>query len=331
MLRSLRFLLAILAFLALVGTLLATAEFLVVSLDVAPTIQAVVRKSEREDQAMARGDALLIKDDRLLWRLRPGAVIAGDTVNAEHHRGTPARGPRSRHRIVVLGDAVTLGVGVEEKDTWPRQLARLLAKNGYQGEVLNLAVDGYTIEQGVLQYESQGRSLHPDVVVAAFGVVQEVMTPPGGLSDNDRIAAVAAGSSAVTRFLERYALWRWIEGRSPPPTVSYRVPPDRFRERIGALQQAVKQDGAELVLVSPPRRVEADQRLTSTPLFTRILGEEARRLSIPMADAMAALRGSTLEGGEDLLFRSDLEPTAEGFRLYALAVAVVLHERGLLP
>lgn len=315
----------------LLATLLAALEFIVVSLDVAPAVVALVRKSEREDRLMQDGFSRLMPDDRLLWTMRPGAEIVGDTVNPDHHRGLPARGPRSRHRIVILGDAVTLGAEVAEKDTWPRQLADLLTKNGYEGEVLNLAVDGYSIEQGVRQYESHGRSLRPDVVIAAFGVVQEVMTPPGGLSDEDRMAAVAARSSFASRFMERYALWRWIAGRSAASPVSYRVPPDRFRDRIGALQEAVKSDGAELVLVSPPRRVEADKRLPTTALYTRIIGEEAKRRAIPVADAMAALRGSLHGVPEDDLFRTDIDPTPEGYRRYAMSVAMVLHQRGFLP
>jgi len=326
-----RVLRSLVGYAALLATVLATSEFLIVSLDVAPAAVEVVRKSEREDRAMKEGFSRLMPDDRLLWTLRPGADIAGDTVNPNHHRGLPARGPRSRHRIVVLGDAVTLGADVAEKDSWPRQLAALLAKNGYDGEVLNLAVDGYTIEQGVVQYQSQGRSLQPDVVIAAFGVVQEVMTPPGGMSDQDRMLAVAARSSFGSRFMERYALWRWVAGRSAAPKVSYRVPPDRFRDRIGALHEAVKSDGAELVLVSPPRRLAADQRLSTTPLYTRMIGEEAKRRSIPMADAMAALRGSVHEVPEDELFRTDIDPTPEGYRRYAMSVAMVLHQRGFLP
>lgn len=316
-------------FLAL--TPLVVAETIAVALDRAPEAPAVVRKSPAEDAAMASGGSRLQPDPDALWTLRPGAPLCGDAVTSEGYRGSGGvpRDPAAL-RIVVLGDGATLGADFPEEETWPRRLETLLRRNGRPCQVINLAVDGYTIEQGIVRYRAVGRDLDPHVVVAAFGTAQEAMSPPNRMSDRDRMRRVAR-DTAWRRFLRRYALYRWCAGEEPPAAAANRVPVARFEEAVAELAELVREDGRRLVLVVPPRRVLADRQTMVTPLYAQaMLRAGGAAADVYVADAAGAVRVAAAEQGEDELLAGGFEPTAAGHRVVAQTVALCLHQAGLL-
>jgi hypothetical protein len=64
-------------------------------------------------------------------------------------------------RIVVVGDSVAFGSGVDDADTFSERLQT----TGSSFEVANLAVSGYGTDQELLRLEREGLALDPDVVV----------------------------------------------------------------------------------------------------------------------------------------------------------------------
>ena len=115
------------------------------------------------------------------WGLRPGSsgrdfrggpdpgVIQ---VNAQGFRGpdfVPPAGRGSR-RILILGDSFAFGVGVDEPHIVSSRLAEMVNADhelteGAHVDVLNLAVSGYSTDQEVLTFETEGAPLGPDVVI----------------------------------------------------------------------------------------------------------------------------------------------------------------------
>jgi lysophospholipase L1-like esterase len=92
------------------------------------------------------------------------------TINTHNHLRSPPIPPRKdRFRILAIGDSCTFGLGVNDDQSWPSQLDQLLAHNGYDADVINAGVPGYTSFQGKRFLETKGLSLSPDLIVACFG------------------------------------------------------------------------------------------------------------------------------------------------------------------
>ena len=80
----------------------------------------------------------------------------------EHQRYSIEK-PLGGVRIAAIGDSYTYGAEVEEDQSYPAHLRRLLSS-----EVLNMGVKAYGIDQAALKYVQYGRQYHPDVIV--FGI-----------------------------------------------------------------------------------------------------------------------------------------------------------------
>jgi lysophospholipase L1-like esterase len=77
--------------------------------------------------------------------------------------------PEGTYRIVVLGDSIGAGFGVENlEDTFPRQLQARLRAAGVPAEVLNFSVSGYNTRQEVETLKTKALAFHPDLVLLAY-------------------------------------------------------------------------------------------------------------------------------------------------------------------
>jgi GDSL-like Lipase/Acylhydrolase family len=85
------------------------------------------------------------------------------TINSKGFRGPafPYEQDLSRKRAVVLGDSFVWGYGVEYEDTFIAALSHEFP----QLELVNLGVSGYSIDQELLLYVSEGRRYKPDLVI----------------------------------------------------------------------------------------------------------------------------------------------------------------------
>lgn len=111
------------------------------------------------------------------WRLRPdwrGQTRDGRTVrlNSQGFRG-PAAGPiaSGRRRVLLLGDSLTFGTGVDDGETFAAELARQEPAL----EPLNFGVSGYGTDQELLLLEREGLPLTPAVVVLDVCVGNDVL------------------------------------------------------------------------------------------------------------------------------------------------------------
>lgn len=87
--------------------------------------------------------------------------------------------PRGVFRILVLGDSMTFGMGVEQEATFPDLLEEMLTGNRKAGqvrfEVINAGVPGYGTAQQLLQYRLYKQQLNPDLVILAFFVSNDLL------------------------------------------------------------------------------------------------------------------------------------------------------------
>ena len=79
-------------------------------------------------------------------------------------------------RVMVVGDSLTYGDGVDEKWTYPSVLQRLLAPD-YRVEFLNLGVDGYQSEDVLRTIRQFTPKLKPNLII--YGVCLNDFLPSG--------------------------------------------------------------------------------------------------------------------------------------------------------
>jgi lysophospholipase L1-like esterase len=107
--------------------------------------------------------------------------------------------PPGVYRILVLGDSVTAGYGVEFADAYPRRLASLLRGREDQSyEVVNFGLSQYSTVQEVALFRERGSRMRPDLVVLAY--VLNDPTRDGGINDYfERHRAPSLAAEWLTR------------------------------------------------------------------------------------------------------------------------------------
>jgi len=125
------------------------------------------------------------------WGNRPGAGGWGQrclkgAVESRAYTRINRHGLRDRelpyerttaYRILVLGDSFTLGMAVDQDQTFPKLLERRLngaAPPGTHVEVLNAGVSAWGTDNELLYYRTEGWRYRPDLVVLAFDTTNDV-------------------------------------------------------------------------------------------------------------------------------------------------------------
>lgn len=101
---------------------------------------------------------------------RVGPVPSADAARRAAAVGAPSRDRSSiaRPRIVVLGDSLTAGLGLDPADAFPAVIERWLRERGYDFEVVNAGVSGDTTAGGVRRLDWV-LDEHVRVLVVALG------------------------------------------------------------------------------------------------------------------------------------------------------------------
>jgi lysophospholipase L1-like esterase len=263
-----------------------------------------------EDVLMQQESYLYRYDENSLWSPRPGATVQFDSfehlpgpqdaINADGFRG--ARVPLARTpgtvRIAALGDSSTFGLGLPNADTYCARLPAELAGLGVRAEVINAGAEGFSVFQGLEHYRHRVRPYRPDVVIAAFGAVNDAFSDAesdvatrdrrrdearsgGGLRrwlrQNVRVVqgiAWLADPGATDRFLRaaeqrrrELEFMRPYEG-DPGWPFGRRVPLEQYSELLRTLASEVEQDGGRLIVVVMPRRAKAEERMPVLTQYT---------------------------------------------------------------
>jgi lysophospholipase L1-like esterase len=118
-------------------------------------------------------------DDELIYSLRPDAERVAvheefterAATNAVGLRDDPVR-PRAEfdERIVVLGDSMIFGHGVDDHESFPNQLEAVLRESGRNVDVINAGIKGYGTDGYYKLWESRlaPLDLEPDLLIFAI-------------------------------------------------------------------------------------------------------------------------------------------------------------------
>lgn len=273
-------------------------------------VLALMEGAARAVGIQARGAG---RGDRALWRyepLRGWGLVPGSS--GEDFRGGPDRGTvrinaqgfrgedfartkgRDTRRILVLGDSFAFGAGVDEPHMVSTRLHDFVNADrdltgGHHVDVLNLAVSGYSTDQQLLTFESDGALLDPDVVILlmcdndfegnmeAFsyaryykprfrlegGALRLVDSPAPRAERRRPLRTWLFDNSAFAAGLARFrALAPLLSPGAAPRTRS--SPEELMVALLGRLNDDVSQSGARLVVFNTGHRGE------KTPLFHTI-------------------------------------------------------------
>ena len=297
---------------------------------------------------VATGEVPYRFNRRTGWDLRPGATFEGETIGPDGFRGPqyPHEKGRDVVRIIVLGESASLGFGVSDAQSWPRLLEQLLRARNLYAEVVNLGVTGFTIVQGARLYDLRAGAYEPDVVIVAYGAVNEQFCNPDQLTDKQRLALLNDPVQRLHRFLQRWALGRLMSRRASPvhsadDNCVRRVPVPDFLEALDALTARIVSDGATPVLVSPARRIDAEYMHAATVEYTRSILEFTEQRDILLVPSRHVLRQLETQamhaaGMEPLgwaerspWFLDGWHPSAEGHRAIAEHMLAVFEAKGL--
>ncbi len=173
---------------------LVVAEVVVRVLGVAPGFGAVPFGENRTSD-----------DPELLWELNP----ASPGINPHGLRGPPVESPKSRERVLVVGDSIAYGIYLDLAETIPVRLAERLAERGRGAEVLNAGVAGYNTTQEARSLERLAPELRPDHVVLIFCLND--LEPLTGIPEG--VARHANREGAAAALAKVHASQRWSPTR----------------------------------------------------------------------------------------------------------------------
>ncbi|MBI5407861.1 MAG: hypothetical protein HZA14_00685 [Nitrospirae bacterium] len=214
------------------------------------------------------------RDPYLFWRLKPLASFGKISISSKGFRGKEFSEEKNPgvSRIITLGDSCTLGVGIEDDETYSAALQRILNERKQPSgryEVINAGVAGYSSLQGLRFFKTDVVKYKPDIITVQFGFNDYLYT--GGPSDKD-----VPESSNAAIFLDDIMgeshLYRFIKNRldlltSKKPT----YPPNRrvdlpdFKKNIKELISAARESGIKVILLNLPVRPDVPLVVNPVP------------------------------------------------------------------
>ena len=130
-----------------------------------------------------------------------GALAAVLAVALAHGTCRAQAAAADEGLIVALGDSLTAGQGLDERDAWPAQLERRLRAAGLRWKVINAGISGETSSGARARLEWVLR-LKPDIIVVETGANDGMRgIPPQVLYSNLDAMLTTLGERQVTVIL----------------------------------------------------------------------------------------------------------------------------------
>jgi acyl-CoA thioesterase I len=138
-----------------------------------------------------------------------------------------AQGANSR-TILVLGDSLSAGYGLELQQGWVHLLERRLASEGYVYKVVNASVSGETTQGGVARLPRQLEIHKPEIVIVELGGNDGLRGLPLATSRANLQRSIALAKASGARVL--------LVGMMIPPNYGLRYT-QQFQDMFSSLAQ----------------------------------------------------------------------------------------------
>jgi hypothetical protein len=159
-------------------------------------------------------------DPTLGWRLRPDVsrrsvdyqrrldyLITTNSLGLRDREIPPAKPPGQR-RILLIGDSVTFGTGVDAGWRFSDFMQRAL---GDDVTVINAGVPGWGTDQELLFYETTASELDPDLVILTFTMANDIV--------NNALSHLFLGTAPKPRFAIEGGTLRLVDAVKPHESV----------------------------------------------------------------------------------------------------------------
>jgi lysophospholipase L1-like esterase len=188
--------------------------------------------------------------------MRPNAqyYTNGDVpmlINEDGYRDAlyPVERSPGSTRILVLGDSLTMGDGVEVYATYPKQLERMFREAGKNVEVLNFGVTATNTLNQLELMKAKALDYHPDLIILGFNLNDYVLWTESMFERGKRTTGadfeIAADGTVTVIYPQRttmQSLKRALYRNSAVLRVVYGflrpADPEEFRRRLQRVPQA---------------------------------------------------------------------------------------------
>jgi hypothetical protein len=296
------------------------------------------------------------------WELVPGSSGIGSLgesyhINSAGFRDTEhsLRKQPGINRIMVIGDSFTFGMSVNLKDTYPKQLERILNHANINCEIINCGVIGHCTWQHFEMLKRKALPYQPDLVI--LGLFEDDLMgsiPPYNESDGYE-GGNPFGERGVSGVMCHLSLWNFLRnanalfehkyryrrghtyvkaiekrkkkwGPENPTDINYKIMSGKgekrkymeFSETLRQFVIAADDGGARVLVVLIPDSVQLND--SHMQAVNRFVEQTCREIGVPFVDSTPAL-----EGEEDhrslYLFPFDAHNSPKGLRLIAQTIA----------
>jgi lysophospholipase L1-like esterase len=293
------------------------------------------------------------------------------TINSLGLRGAePARPkPASIFRILVMGDSLTFGWGVNDDETFCQQLQSSLIDGlpARRVEVVNAGVSGYATNQEAALLERLAPELQPDLILLGFYwndlLMSGTNTSNGAAEDVSTLESFAATRGDGTlRMVPTEPWWKrelrhsraaFVAGRGltrlfgagewgasytglEAKLLEGRQTPEidrrwlRVEQELGKMSEVAKQQKCQFGVIVLPSRQQVGGDYPAAQIQSKI-SEIAQRIDYFVIDPLPKLREHRSQVDKLYIAYDRHHPTAQGHQIIAEEIAEVLKTRDLLP
>ncbi len=305
-----------------------------------------------------------VQDSLLIHRYRPNNRIIHSgpefdveyEINANGFRGATTHGipkPSTTTRILLLGDSFTFGQGVVYDSIWPTLLERNLQLRGYDVDIVNAGVQGYSTREEVLLLQQLHAMVDPDIVILALLPNDLYANAPIQTTANTAAVAKNTGGRSRLRsglqsilllqrtlasidrlYVRLYLLTPWTEYYRVPPSPTFSASVEATTQLLREAHTFSQTNGSTLLLLSVPQQFQVLAEATGyesseidVHLVDRTIGEFARAEGIPWIPMIDTFTREYRVNGKDLFYRVDGHLNAVGNRILADKLTQQLRDR----
>jgi hypothetical protein len=225
-----------------------------------------------------------------------GADVA---INSQglRDREFPLTPPPGRTRIMMLGDSLALGWGVESEQTSSKRLEKMLWQAGHDVEVINTGVGNYNTEMEVEYFLERGAKMKPHYVVLNYFINDAEPTP------HDHSNFLSRNSRAFVYFASRAdAAMRRVNVGERTDWKTYYSRLYEGEEGIGRVSAAIgrlsaycREHGIRLILANQPElRMPADYPFAKVDTMIERIAAQNKITYIPLLPTVRDLEPASL-------------------------------------
>lgn len=251
------------------------------------TVLAHLGKGDRGVEAWRAGEGYHAPDGELIYFPKPGATKIFKTPEFTEHVRINSLGLRDDEiqdrsqfdfRIVIIGDSMTFGHGVQMQEAFPNVLEALYRERDEDRrvDVVNAGVKGYGTDQYYALFQKRLRRLRPDLLIVAFyqndladNILHPLFKLEGGQlipvdPTEDELYRIGRVNELLPGFLRSTRVARWTIHRLVDSTTRrpgngelnerLRVEPLKIRLEIDDLAETGRREGFDVLVLGVPHR-----------------------------------------------------------------------------